>query len=176
MSSVQSRYAQRDNRIIYSELTGYITDNGTISGALPPSVLYHAAIATLDVTRSQLFIIDAKGLTLRGSGVEYLLSINFSQIPPPLFYPGFEINIVVDMKYDVTYPLLIDIQNNPSIPLDPSDSDTFIQLSNVDPINSTDTTTDYTYGPRVITLMSNGYIWLLKSTSVNTALAGAYAP
>lgn len=167
MSSVKSFYAQRDNRIIDIPLTGYITDNGIISGV---SDLYHAAVASLDIAYSHLFTIDTRSIVLRASGVEYLVGITFPVVSPPKFYPGLEVNIIVNVKdtnVPSPIPLIFRIQKNPAIAIDYADESTYIELDNIDYANTTDSNTVYTYGNRVITLLSTGDTWVIKSTYLN---------
>jgi hypothetical protein len=113
MTSVGSFYAQRDNRLINVALTGYITDNGGDSGSVD---LYHAAVAALDVTNSKLFTFDTRNLDLRASGDYYLVGITFPNILPPQYYPGFEVNIIINVKdtnIPSPYPLIFRIQRDP---------------------------------------------------------------
>ena len=174
MSSIGSFYAQRDNRLINVALTGYITDNGIISGV---SDLYHAAVASLDVTNSKLFTIDTRDIELRDTGVEYLVGITFPNILPPQYYPGFEINIIINVKdtnIPSPYPLTFRIQQNPAVPLDYADETTYIELDNIDYANTTDLLTVYTYGRRTVTLISTGQEWVIKSSYLNNGPSSIY--
>jgi len=170
MSSVGSFYAQRDNRLIDTVLTGYVNDNGTLDNSDN-----HPAVASLNITNSKLFIVDTRNLVIRGSSgpyfpVYYLVGVNFSGTEPPRFYPGFEINIIFivkDTNGPPSYPLIFRIQKNPAVPLDYDDERTYIELDNVDYGNTTDTTTVYTYGHRVVTLLSTGVDWVIKSSYLN---------
>jgi hypothetical protein len=162
MSSVKSFYAQRDNRIIDVPLTGYVTDNGTISGV---SDLNHAAVASLNVNESHLFTVDTRAIVLRSSGVWYLVGVEFQKISPPKFYPGLEINIIFNVKDTnpaPNVPLVFRIQKNPSIPIDYADEETYIELDNEEYDSST-----YTYGRRTVTLLSTGVDWVIKSSYLN---------
>lgn len=170
MSSVGSFYAQRDNRFLDVALTGYVADNGVLDNDD-----IHAAVASLDVSMSKLFSVDTRTLTLRGSSgpyfpVYYLVGVEFSGTQPPRFYPGFEVNIIFNVKdtnEPSPYPMVFRIQKNPSVPLDYDDERTYIELNNVDYGNTTDTDTVYTYGHRVVTLLSTGVDWVIKSTYLN---------
>ena len=167
MTSVGSFYAQRDNRLINVALTGYITDNGGDSGSVD---LYHAAVAALDVTNSKLFTFDTRNLDLRASGDYYLVGITFPNILPPQYYPGFEVNIIINVKdtnIPSPYPLIFRIQRDPAVPLDYADEETYIELDNTDYANTTDLLTVYTYGRRTITLISTGQDWVIKSSYLN---------
>lgn len=176
MTSVQSYYQQRDGRMIEVELTGFILDNGEISGIFD---LFHPAIATLNVQDSRLFMFDTRSLVLRSSGVTYLVGIEFDQTSPPQYYPGFEINIIINVKdTNVTVPdpvpLIFRVQKNPRVPLDYGDETTYIELNNVDYLDTTDTTTTYTYGHRTITLLSTGQSWVVKSTYLNNGPSSVF--
>jgi hypothetical protein len=174
MSSVGSFYAQRDNRLINVPLTGYNTDNGIISGV---SDLYHAAVASLDVTNSKLFTIDTRNIVLRNSGVEYLVGITFPNILPPQYYPGFEINIIINVKdtnVPSPAPLTFRIQQNPAVPIDYADERTYIELDNLDYADTTDALNVYTYGRRTVTLISTGQEWVVKSSFLNNGPSSIY--
>ena len=170
MSSVGSAYAQRDNRLTNVALTGYVTSNGTLDNGDN-----HAAVASLDVSLSKLFTVDTRRLVLRGSSGPYvpeyyLVGVVFTGTQPPRFYPGFEVNIIFNVKdtnVPTPYPLIFRIQKNPSIPIDYADEETYIELNNVDYGNTTDTVTVYTYGRRVVTLLSTGDDWVVKSSYLN---------
>jgi hypothetical protein len=167
MSSIKSFYAQRDNRVLDVKLTGYITDNGAISGSVD---INHAAVASLNTNYSQLFLFDTRDLSLRSGGVWYLVGIVFPNVSPPRFYPGFEINIVINVKdtnVPSPKPLVIRIQKNPSIPLNYGDATTFIEVNNIDYANTTDTNVVYSYGNRTLTLLSTGTTWVVKSSYLN---------
>jgi len=170
MSSVGSFYSQRDNRLIDVSLTGYVADNGTLDNGDN-----HAAVASLDVSLSKLFKVDTRLLALRGSSgpyipENYLVGVVFTGTQPPKFYPGFEVNIIFNVKdtnVPTPYTLIFRIQKNPAIPIDYGDEETYIELDNVDYANTTDTNTVYTYGRRVVTLLSTGEDWVIKSSYLN---------
>ena len=65
------------------------------------------------------------------------------------------------------YPLVFRIQKNPAVPLDYGDQSTYIELNNYDYGNSTDLVPVFTYGRRVVTLMSTGVDWVVKSSYLN---------
>jgi hypothetical protein len=98
MSSVQSKFAQRDNRLEQLTLTGYITNNGSIDSVnnVPPQ---HPAYAEIDLTKAQNFLIDTRVLTLRtdpgGTGIQYLLRMYMNPTKPPLYYQNFEWTIFI---------------------------------------------------------------------------------
>ena len=98
MSSLQTRFAQRDNRLETITLTGYITNNGLIDSVnnVPPQ---HPAYAEINLTKAQNFLIDTRNLTLRtgGTGIQYLLRIYISPTSPPLYYQNFEWTIFVQL-------------------------------------------------------------------------------
>ena len=174
MTSVGRFYAQRDNRITDISLTRYVTDNGIISGV---SDLYHAAVATLDTRYSTLFTVDTRVLSLRSSGVEYLVGVEFPNRSPPAFYPGFEVTIIFNVKdtnIPSPYPLTFRIQKSPAIPIDYGDEETYIELDNVDYANTTDADTVYTYGNRCVTLLSTGSDWVVKSSYLNNGPSSIY--
>lgn len=107
MTSLQTRFAQRDNRLEEITLTGYITDNGTIdTGGSPPPDSQHPAYAAINLTKAQNFHIDTRVLRLRtdagGTGIYYLLRIYMEPTKPPLFYENFEWTILVQLPPEVT--------------------------------------------------------------------------
>ena len=117
MTSVQSYYAQRDNRLTAVSLTGFVQSNGVLDNDD-----IHAALATLDVSNSKLFTVDTRSLQLRGSDgpyfpVYYLVGVTFQNLAPPQFYPGFEVNIIFSVKdtnVPSPYPLTFRIQKKKS--------------------------------------------------------------
>jgi hypothetical protein len=105
------------------------------------------------------------------------VGVDFSGTQPPRFYPGFEVNIIFDVKdtnVPSPYPLIIRIQKNPAVALDYGDERTYIELDNIDYGNSTDLNTVYTYGHRVVTLLSTGYDWVIKSSYLNNGPSSIY--
>jgi len=98
MSSVQTQFAQRDNRLETITLTGFITNNGSIDSVnnVPPQ---HPAYAAINLTKAKNFTIDTRVLTLRtgGTGIEYLLRIYIEPTKPPLYYQNFEWTIFIHL-------------------------------------------------------------------------------
>jgi hypothetical protein len=100
MTSIQARYAQRDNRLQAVTLTGFIRNNGTIDSVnnVPPQ---QPAYAAIDLTKAQNFTIDTRVLTLRtdagGTGIEYLLRIYIEPTKPPLYYENFEWTMFINL-------------------------------------------------------------------------------
>jgi len=104
MGSVETRFAQRDNRLETVTLTGNITDNGTIDSInnVPPQ---NPAYAQINVTKAQNFHIDARNLRLRtdaGTGIQYLLRIYMDPTKPPLYYQNLEWTILITLPPVVT--------------------------------------------------------------------------
>lgn len=170
MPSIGSFYAQRDTRILDIPLTGYVTANGTLdNGDNQP------AVATLNVTLAKQFMVDTRPLVLRGSSgpydpVYYLVGVVFPVTRPPLYYPGFEINIIFNVKdtnVPSPIPLIFRIQKNPTVPIDYGDEETYIEINNVDYADTTDPITTYSYGHRTVTLLSTGVDWVIKSSYLN---------
>ncbi len=112
MTSVQSRFAQRDNRLVDVALTGYIADNGTIDSInnVPPQ---HPAYAEIDLTKAQNFVVDTRILTLRtdpgGTGIQYLLRIYIDPTSPPLYYQNFEWTIFIHLPQTSLNYLAIEV-------------------------------------------------------------------
>jgi hypothetical protein len=104
MTSVETRFAQRDNRLETVTLTGNITDNGTIDSInnVPPQ---NPAYAQINVTKAQNFYIDARTLRLRtdagGTGIEYLIRIYMDSTKPPLYNQNFEWTILITLPPEV---------------------------------------------------------------------------
>lgn len=179
MTSVSSYYAQRDNRILEIPLTGYIKNNGVLDNSAT-----NPAVAYLDVMASKLFTVDTRPLEIRGSSgpyypVYYLVGVVFPKISPPKFYPGLEVNIIFNVKDTNTgsppdFPLIFRIQKNPSVAIDYANNETYYELDNVDYANTTDTNVVYTYGPRVVTLLSTGVEWVIKSSYLNNGPSFVY--
>lgn len=91
MTSVQTKYAQRDTRLETITLTGNISNNGSKSGAISDQ---NPAYAGIDLTKSRNFVIDTSILTIRtdGTGI-FLLRIYLSSTKPPSYYQNFEFDI-----------------------------------------------------------------------------------
>ncbi len=105
MTSLQTRFAQRDNRLETVTLTGFLTNNGTIDSInnVPPQ---QPAYAAINLTKAQNFFINTRVLTLRtdagGTGIEYLLRIYMDPTKPPLYYQNFEWTIFIQLPPQVT--------------------------------------------------------------------------
>jgi len=177
MTSVERFYAQRDNRIVDAPLTGYVTNNGTLDTGDD-----HPAEVSLNVNDSKLFMVDTRQLQKRTDGTFewYLVGVTFPYLSPPKFYPGFEVNIIFNVKDTnedspgTNHPLIFRIQKNPAVPLDYEDERTYIELDNLDYADTTDTNTVYTYGHRTVTLLSTGTYWVIKSTYLNNGPSSIY--
>jgi hypothetical protein len=115
MTSVLTKYAQRDNRLETVSKTGYITDNGSIDSVnnVPPQ---HPAYAAIDLTQSKNFVIDTRDLVLRtdagGTGIEYLLRIYIDSTSPPLYYDNFEWTMFVHLPQTSLNCIFIEIFRN----------------------------------------------------------------
>lgn len=100
MSSVQTRYAQRDNRLESVPITGFITNNGTIDSInnVPPQ---QPAYAAINLSKAQNFILDTQILTLRtdagGTGINYLLRVYIEPIKPSLYYQNYEWTMFIEL-------------------------------------------------------------------------------
>jgi hypothetical protein len=177
MPSIDTFYAQRDNRLIDVPLTGYITNNGTLNNGSD-----NPAVASLNVNDSKLFMVDTRQLQKRTDGTFewYLVGVTFPNLAPPRFYPGFEVNIIFNVKDTnedspgTNRPLIFRIQKNPAVPLDYDDQRTYIELDNLDYADSTDTDSVYTYGHRTVTLLSTGVYWVIKSSYLNNGPSSIY--
>jgi len=107
MTSVLTNYNQRDNRLENVTLTGFITNNGGISGATSQQ---RPAYAAIDLTKSKNFSIDTRVLTLRtGSPTSYLLRIYISSSKPPAYYQNFEFDIFLTPPDNDVVFLLVEI-------------------------------------------------------------------
>jgi len=91
MTSVLTKYAERDNRLESVTLTGFITSNGGKTGSDQ-----HPAYAEIDLTKSKNFSIDTRILTLRtDSPIYFLLRIYISSSKPPSYHQNFEFDIFI---------------------------------------------------------------------------------
>jgi len=91
MTSLQTNYAQRDNRLEVVTMTGNISNNGAKNGT---PAQQNPAYAGIDLTKSRNFAIDTRKLTLRTDGNGYcLLRIYLSSTKPPSYYQNFEFDI-----------------------------------------------------------------------------------
>lgn len=164
MASVQTIFAQRDNRLEAVTLTGYITNNGTIDSVnnVPPQQPVYAAI---NLTKAQNFLIDLRNLTLRadqgGTGIEYLLRIYMEATKPGLYYQNFEWTMFVKLPPTVANKWLeIQIYENQQ-EAESVDENYLYSLANAD-IN--DLITTYT-GLVAITMQVVNNEYILKSVS-----------
>ena len=164
MTSVETRFAQRDNRLETVTLTGNITDNGTIDSInnVPPQ---NPAYAQINVTKAQNFYIDARNLRLRtdagGTGIEYLIRIYMDPTKPPLYYQNFEWTILITLPPQVANKWT-EIQVYQTQALAESvDENYLFSLSNV---NDNDVITTYT-GIVAITMQNVNNNYILKSCS-----------
>ena len=104
MTSLQTRFAQRDNRLETVTLTGFLTNNGTIDSVnnVPPQ---QPAYAAINLTKAQNFFIDTGLLRLRtdagGTGIEYLIRIYMDSTKPPLYNQNFEWTILITLPPQV---------------------------------------------------------------------------
>jgi len=93
MTSVLTKYAQRDNRLESVTLTGFITTNGGKSASITEQ---RPAYAAIDLTKSKNFSIDTRVLTLRTDSPTYfLLRIYISSRKPPSYYQNLEFDIFI---------------------------------------------------------------------------------
>jgi hypothetical protein len=165
MTSVQKRFAQRDNRLETVTLTGYISDNGTIDSLnnVPPQ---HPAYAEINLTKAQNFLIDTRILTLRedigGTGIEYLLRIYMSPTRPPLYYQNFEWTMFINLP-DTSGNIYLAIEVFDSkVAAESEDSNFLFELSNQTPDGSSTWP-----GMSAITMQVVNNEYVLKSTSPN---------
>jgi hypothetical protein len=164
MTSIQARYAQRDNRLEHIILTGYIRDNGTIDSVDndPPQ---HPAYAEINLTKAQNFVIDTTGLTLRtdpgGTGIQYLLRIFMTSTKPPLYYENFEWTMFVKLPQTSLKYLAIEVFTTRA-EAESVDNNFLFQLSNETPDGN-----DIWPGNSAITMQVVNNNYLLKSTSPN---------
>lgn len=164
MTSVQSRYAQRDNRLEQVTLTGYITNNGTIDTGTGNST-QQPAYAEIDLTKSQNFLIDTRVLTLRtdpgGAGIEYLLRIYIAPTKPPLYHQNFEWTMIIRLPQTSLNWIAIEVYENKDEAEDDNGNYLF-ELSNQTPDGSS-----IWPGMSAITMQAVNNVYVLKSTSPN---------
>jgi hypothetical protein len=164
MSSVQSRYAQRDNRLEAVTLTGYITNNGLIDSVnnVPPQ---HPAYAAIDLTTAQNFVIDTRVLTLRadpgGTGIQYLLRIYIEPTKPPLYYQNFEWTMFIRLPQTSLNWIGIEVYNSKE-EAESVDNNFLFELSNASPDGN-----DIWPGMSAITMQVVNNEYILKSASPN---------
>jgi hypothetical protein len=164
MTSVQTRFAQRDNRLEQITLTGYISNNGIIDSVdnVPPQ---HPAYAEIDLTKAKNFFIDTRSLNLRtdpgGTGIEYLLRIYMTPTQPPLNYQNFEWNIFIHLPQTSLNYLAIEVFNTKA-EAESVDNNFLFELSNQTPDGN-----DIWPGYSAITMQVVNNNYILKSTSPN---------
>jgi len=161
MTSVQTRFAQRDNRLEKITLTGYITNNGTIDSInnVPPQ---HPAYAAINLTKARNFLIDTRGLTLRtdsGTGIEYLLRIYMEPTSPPLYYQNFEWTIFIELPQTSLNYLAIEVFRTKD-EAESIDNNFLFELSNQTPDGN-----DIWPGRAAITMQVVDNNYFLKSVS-----------
>ena len=164
MTSVQTRYSQRDNRLETVILTGFITNNGTIDSVnnVPPQ---KPAYAPINLIKAQNFLIDTRSLTLRtdsgGTGIYYLLRIYMEPTKPPLYYQNFEWTIFIELPTYVAGKWLEIQIYNTKADAESIDEDYLYSLSNAD-INGDITASQ---GTVAITMQNLNNKYILKSVS-----------
>jgi hypothetical protein len=164
MSSVQTRFAQRDNRLETVTLTGYITNNGAIDSVnnVPPQ---HPAYAAIDLTKAQNFYMDTRNLVLRtdpgGTGIEYLLRIYIELTKPPLYYQNFEWTIFIRLPQTSLNWIGIEVFRSQA-EAESVDNDFLFELSNQSPDG-----TQTWPGMAAITMQVVNNEYILKSVSPN---------
>lgn len=164
MTSVQTRFAQRDNRLETVSLTGYITNNGSIDSVnnVPPQ---HPAYAAINLTYAQNFFIDTRNLTLRtdpgGTGIEYLLRIYIEPTKPHLYYQNFEWTMFVHLPQTSLHYLIIEVFNSQA-EAESVDNNYLFSLSNETPDGSS-----IWPGMSAITMQVVNNEYILKSVSPN---------
>ena len=162
MSSVQTRYAQRDNRLETVTLTGYITENGAIDSVnnVPPQ---HPAYAAIDLTKAKNFVIDTRVLTLRtdpgGTGIQYLLRIYVEPKSPPAYYQNFEWTMFINLPQTSLNWIGIEVFNTQA-EAESVDNDFLFEVSNQTPDGSS-----IWPGTAAITMQVVNNEYILKSVS-----------
>jgi len=96
MTSIQTHYAQQDNRLETITMTGNINNNGS-KGGVPAD--RNPAYAAIDLRKSKNFSIDTSILRPRSDVTPqdqlYLLRIYISSTKPPSSYQNFEFDIFI---------------------------------------------------------------------------------
>lgn len=162
MSSLQSKFSQRDNRLETITLTGYIQNNGLIDSLnnVPPQ---HPAYAEINLTKAQNFFIDTRILTLRtdpgGTGIQYLLRIYMNPTKPPLYYQNFEWTIFLRLPQTSLNYLGIEVFRNKD-EAESVDNNFLFELSNESPDGS-----NIWPGVAAITMQVVNNEYILKSVS-----------
>ena len=164
MTSIQKRFAQRDDRFEQVILTGYITNNGTIDSInnIPPQ---QPAYAEINLTKAQNFLIDTRSLNLRtdpgGTGIQYLLRIYMTPTKPPLYYQNFEWTIFIELPQTSLKYLAIEVFTTKA-EAESVDNNFLFELSNETPDGN-----DIWPGRSAITMQVVNNQYFLKSTSPN---------
>jgi hypothetical protein len=164
MASVQTRFAQRDNRLEQVTLTGYISNNGTITSInnVPPQ---HPAYAEIDLTKAQNFLIDTRVLRLRtdpgGTGIQYLLRIYMTPTKPPLYHENFEWTMFVHLPQTSLNYLAIEVFDTKA-KAESVNNNFLFELSNETPDGN-----NIWPGNSAITMQVVNNNYILKSTSPN---------
>jgi hypothetical protein len=162
MTSLQTRFAQRDNRLEQITLTGYITNNGTIDTGTGNST-EQPAYAAINLTKAQNFFIDTRILILRtdpgGTGIDYLLRIYMEPTKPPLYHQNFEFTIFIRLPQTSLNYLAIQVYENKA-EAESVDENFLFELANQTP-DGNDTWPGM--GAITIQVINNNYI--LKSCS-----------
>jgi hypothetical protein len=158
MTSVQRRYAQRDNRLETVTLTGYIQNNGDVTGGTE-----QPAFAEINLTKAQNFYIDTRNLVLRTEfGAQYLLRIYMTSTKPPLYYQNFEWTIFIELPATSLKWIAIQVYRTKEEAEDLIGSNFLFELSNESP----DGINIYP-GRSAITMQVMNNQYLLKSASPN---------
>ena len=162
MTSLQTRFAQRDNRLEEITLTGYIRNNGTIDTGTGNST-EQPAYAAINLTKAQNFFIDTRILILRtdpgGTGIDYLLRIYMEPTKPPLYHQNFEFTIFIRLPQTSLNFLAIQVYENKA-EAESVDENFLFELANQTP-DGNDTWPGM--GAITIQVINNNYI--LKSCS-----------
>jgi hypothetical protein len=164
MTSVLTKFAQRDNRLEQITLTGYIQNNGTIDTGTGNST-QQPAYAEINLTKAKNFLIDTRILRLRtdpgGEGMEYLLRIYMTPTKPPLFHQNFDWTIIIRLPQTSLNYLAIEVFNTKA-EAESVDNNFLFELSNETPDG-----TSIWPGNSSITMQVVNNNYILKSTSPN---------
>ena len=160
MSSIQKRFGQRDNRLENITLTGYISENGSITSIdnVPPQ---HPAYAEIDLTKAQNFFIDTRSLTLGVGRSNFLLRIYMTATKPPLYYENFEWTMFIELPETSLEWIDIEIYTNKAM-AESVDQNFIFELSNETPDGN-----DIWPGRAAITMQVVNNKYFLKSCSPN---------
>jgi hypothetical protein len=158
MTSVIKRFAQRDARLEHVSLTGFITDNGSITSIdnVPPQ---HPAYAEINLTKAQNFVIDTRSLILGAGRNNFLLRIYMTPTKPPLYYQNFEWTMFIELPRTNETWMAIQIFNTKA-EAESIDNNDIYELSNETPDGS-----DIWDGTAAITMQVVNNRFILKSCS-----------